>query len=90
MNRNVVAAFVLLLVSVVCFSAAGYCFWAINDVYETLKYYGLESQYDNHDGITETINNFRFGMIKYSLGGLFCVFVAMILLIRKKPRLGTR
>ena len=81
---NIVFVLALLLVGAACFAVAGYSYWAMIEMYESLKSYGLEDQYYSHERIGKTVNSLRFGVIQYSLSGIVFVAASAITLIRRR------
>jgi hypothetical protein len=83
MKGGAVASIALLIVSVGCFVAAGYCYLSMIDVYENLKNFGLEDQYYTHERIRDTVFNLRYGMVRFIVGGLAAGATGLLLFFRR-------
>ncbi len=86
MNRSALGIVLLGLSGSLFFSAAGYYYWALSDLYELLRYYGLEGQYYTHSGVMETASNLRFGMAKFLFAGAVSWICAGYLIARRQKR----
>jgi hypothetical protein len=84
LNRLRLVSLILSVFGFVSFVAAGYCYWALSDLFETLKYYGLESQYYTHEEVVATASNLKFGIAKFVAIGMVSWVAAFVLVVRRK------
>ena len=84
MKKPLTIAVVLFILGFLFFGIAGYCYWAILDVFETLKYYWLETQYHIHEPTVEMILNYLYGIVEFVVLGIISCLAGLFVLIKRK------
>jgi hypothetical protein len=76
--------FLILIVSILCFCVAGYCYWSILNLRGIFEYYQIEeANYLSDENIAQTFLDFKFGVIKFSILGIISLTAGIILFKRK-------
>lgn len=83
-NKFTLISIGLLIAGVGLFIVSGYLYWAMNDLYETLAYYHIESVTQTNSKMIEHISNLKFGIIKCSILGFVSWILAFTFFLMRK------
>ena len=83
-NKFTLISIVLLIVGAGLFIVSGYLYWALNDLYETLANYHIESVTQTNSKMSEHIFNLKFGIIKCSILGFSSWILALVFFLKRK------
>lgn len=83
-NKFTLISIGLLIAGICLFIVSGYLYWALNDLYETLAYYHIESLTETNSKMSEHIFNLKFGIIKCSILGFVSWILSLVFFLKRK------
>ncbi len=84
MNKLLIISVILIPVGISCFAVAGYFYWTLNQLFETLAYYGLQEQSNSNPKTAATVFDLKFGVVKFSILGAAAWILSIIFFLKRK------
>ena len=87
MSKFLIISILLIIIGLLLFGIAGYCYWTIQDLHETFSYYGLkEKDYLANPNTAVTFAKLKLGIVKFSIVGAIAWFLSLIFFLKRKNK----